>query len=111
MLQPKLHTDSLQIHAKTTIRAHSALLRTLIKAIDELAESGLIVKGTSPGGTVVWVASGDMVIEEFTYTDSVQREQKALRFGSWLCLALTLKVTQGSARQAFVDTLKAHPLR
>ena len=108
---PKLHTDSLQIHAKTSIQAHSKLLWTITKAVEELTDSGLIIKDTGTHGNVVWAASGSVVVEEFTYTDSVQRPQIALRFGSWLCLALALKVTQADARQAFIEVIQKHPLR
>ncbi len=110
MAVPKLHTDSLQIHAKTSIQAHAKLLRTIIKAVGELSDSGLIIKGSGPHGTT-WTASGAVVVEEFTYVDSVQRTQTALRFGSWLCLALALKVTQADARQAFIEVVEKHPLR
>ena len=55
------------------------------------------------------MAAGAVAVEEFTYTDSVQREQKALRFGSWLCLVLVLKVTQEATRQALTDALLKHP--
>lgn len=111
---PKLHTDSLQLNAKATGRPHSELKTSLMKGIDLLMKGGLVVQGLDRSGVMVWrtraVDGLTIVAEEFTYTDSVQRTQKALRFSSWMCLALALKLTREADRQALMDAVAAHPI-
>lgn len=103
--QTKLHTDSLQVHAKSSFRAHSDLLRTILKGLNELTDSGLLVKTPT-----TWTAGTVVVAESFDYKDSTNRDQKAIRFGSWLCLALSLKVTQEATRAVLIEALKRNPL-
>lgn len=114
MASPKLHTTTLQIHDKAPGRAHAELLKTILRAIEELSQSGMVMKETNELGISVWSAKGakglTVVAEEYTYVDSVQRTQKALRLSSWLCLALTLKVTRENTRQAFADVVLKHPV-
>lgn len=103
--QPNLHIDSLQVHAKSSFRSHSDLLRTILKGLKELTAAGLL----SHSG-LVWRVDHSVVAEMFYYEDSSNREQKAIRFGSWLCLALSLKVTQEATRGVLIAGLKKHPL-
>lgn len=105
MTSPKLHTDSLQVHAKSSFRSHSDLMRTLLKGLDELTDAGLLVKSPT-----TWSVGALVIAESFDYKDSTNRDQKAVRFGSWLCLALSLKVTQEATRSVLIEALKRHPL-
>ncbi|WP_443700092.1 hypothetical protein [Pseudomonas sp.] len=105
MTQPKLHTDSLQVHAKSSFRAHSDLMRTILKGLDELLQAGLLSKEATK-----WSVGSSVIAEEFDYKDSTNRDQRAIRFGSWLCLALSLKVTQEATRSVLIEALKRNPL-
>lgn len=104
--QHELHMTSERLHELAPVRTHSDLLRTVLKGMEELLRAGILSrKGKS------WVvASGAVVVEEYTYQDSQNRDRAAVRFGSWLCLALALKVSREETRQALLDAVKKHPL-
>lgn len=105
MAQHELHMTSEQLHELAPVRTHSDLLRTVLKGLEELLRAGVLTrKGRS------WVCSGVVVAEEYIYQDSQNRDRIALRFGSWLCLALALKVSREETRQALLDAVKKHPL-
>lgn len=100
-----LHMTSEQLHDLAPVRTHSDLLRTFIKGLEELTNGGVLSR---KGRT--WVASGVVVAEDYHYQDSQNRDRVALRFGSWLCLALALKVSREETRKVLLDAVKKHPL-
>ena len=103
--QHELHMTSERLHELAPVRTHSDLLRSFIKGLTELTNGGVLSR---KGRT--WVAAGVVVAEDYHYQDSQNRDRIALRFGSWLCLALALKVSREETRKALLDAVKKHPL-
>lgn len=103
--QPELYMDTLTLHTRAPVRTHSDFIRTFYKGLDELVHGGLLVKRA---GT--WSFGHVIVAKEFDDVDSMNRPRKALRFGSWLCLALALKVSREDVRQMLLDAVKKHPI-
>jgi len=102
---PYLHMDSLRLYEMAPVRTHSDLLRTIQKGIDELTALGALSQHGSE-----WRVGAECVVEQYYYNDSIGRSYKALRFGSWLCLAMALKVTREETRKVLLDALANHPL-
>ena len=102
---PNLHMDSLRLHELAPVRTHSDLLRTVLKGMEELSNGGVLSRrGHS------WLAGGVVVAEDYHYQDTQNRDRVAIRFGSWLCLALALKVSREETRKALLDAVKKHPI-
>jgi len=106
LIQPELHMTSERLHELAPVRTHSDILRTVLKGMEELLRGGILTRK----GRQWVVSSGAVVVEEYNYTDSQNRSQVAVRFGSWLCLALALKVSREETRQVLLDAIKKHPL-
>ncbi|OZO01138.1 hypothetical protein B7453_28535 [Pseudomonas sp. IB20] len=103
--QPELHMTSELLHELAPVRTHSDLTRTILKGLEELTNGGVLVrKGRA------WLAGGVSVAEDYRYTDSMNRDRIAIRFGSWLCLALALKVSREDTRQVLLSAVKKHPI-
>ena len=94
-----------RLHELAPVRTHSDLMRTILKGLSELAQGGVI---TRKGGT--YVADQTVIAEEYRYVDSMNRERIALKFGSWLCLALALKVSREDTRLVLLQAVKRHPI-
>lgn len=104
--QPVLHMDSVTLHELSpSVRTHSDLLRTIDKALDDLVHGGVL---RQVGGA--WMAGQVVVAKRFTYNDTGGRTQRAIEFGSWLCLALSMRVTREETRLALCATLEKHPI-
>jgi len=103
--QPELHMTSERLHELAPVRTHSDLMRTILKGLSELAQGGVI---TRKGGA--YVADQTVIAEEYRYVDSMNRERIALKFGSWLCLALALKVSREDTRLVLLQAVKRHPI-
>lgn len=103
--QHELHMTSERLHELAPVRTHYDLLRTFIKGLEELTNGGVLSrKGRA------WLAAGVVVAEDYHYQDTQNRDRVAIRFGSWLCLAMALKVSREETRQALLDAVKKHPL-
>lgn len=103
--QPELHMTSELLHELAPVRTHSDLLRTILKGLEELTNGGVLTrKGRA------WIAGSVIVAEDYHYTDSMNRDRVAIRFGSWLCLALALKVSREDTRKVLLDAVKKHPI-
>ncbi|NVZ18507.1 hypothetical protein HX794_02505 [Pseudomonas costantinii] len=86
------------------MRTHSDFSRTFEKSLEELVEAGVVVVSATQ-----WTANGHVVAEE-TYHREDAKSFTGISFGSWFCLAITLKVTKPEIRQALADYLKKHPI-
>lgn len=110
MQSPKLITSTYEIHKMVPVssrpRSHADLIRTFHAALVELAEDGVIVERT-PGA---WFAGSAPVALTGLYKDAYDRPQACIYFGSWLCLAMSLKVSHKETRRALMVTLKQHPI-
>ncbi|WEM05592.1 hypothetical protein [Pseudomonas phage vB_PaeM-G11] len=105
---PELHMTSERLHELAPVRTHSDLMRTILKGLSELAQGGVI---TRKGGALgVYFADQTVIAEEYHYVDSMNRERVALKFGSWLCLALALKVSREDTRLVLLQAVKRHPI-
>lgn len=98
-----LYTDTLVLHSAAGMRSHSDLVRTVNTALAELVDGGVLVRKGDD-----WRAGSVIVAQEFTYEDSMKRSQKAVLFGTWLCLALVLKFTNEDVRQKLMGYLRRH---
>lgn len=94
------------LHELAPVRTHSDILRTVLKGMEELLRGGVLTRK----GRLWVVSSGAVVVEEYDYVDSQNRKQAAVRFGSWLCLALALKVSREETRQVLLNAVKKHPI-
>lgn len=104
--QPILHMDSVTLHELSpSVRTHSDLLRTIDKALADLVHGGVL---REMGGT--WMAGRVMVAKRFNYNDAQGRSYRAIEFGSWLCLALSMRVTREETRLALCAALEKHPI-
>lgn len=87
------------------MQSHSSLMRTIVRALKELTECGLVEhRGSS------WVAAGAIVSESYKYPDPMQRMRQAVRFGTWLALVLILKITRIETSNAFRDAIQPNPI-
>lgn len=102
---PELHMTSERLHELAPVRTHSDLMRTILKGLSELAQAGVIIR---QGGA--YFADQTAIAEEYRYVDSMNRERLALKFGSWLCLALALKVSREDTRLVLLQAVKRHPI-
>lgn len=100
-----LHMDTVRLHEMAPVRTHSDLIRSFHSGLAELVSGGVLVFQNRQ-----WLHAGKVVAMYEDYTDSQNRSRVCIRFGSWLCLALALKVSRPETRQALLDVLKKHPL-
>ena len=104
--QPVLHMDSVTLHELSpSVRTHSDLLRTIDKALADLVHGGVLRQAGDS-----WMAGKVMVAQRFIYNDTTGRPQRAIEFGSWLCLALSMRVTREETRLALCAALEKHPI-
>lgn len=102
----ELHMDSLTLfEIAPGVRTHSDLLRTFDKALGDLVHGGVL---REMGGS--WSAGKVVVAKRFTYTDAKNRTYRAIQFGSWLCLAMSMRVTREETRLALLAALEKHPI-
>ena len=105
MIDTTLHMDTARLHDMAPVRTHSDLIRSFHSGLAELVTGGvLVVKDRK------WYAGTALVAQYADYTDSQNRSRVCIQFGSWLCLALALKVSRAETRQALLDIVKKHPL-
>lgn len=111
MQSPKLITSTYEIHQMVPVssrpRSHADLIRTFHAALAELAEAGVITERNVTGS---WFAGDALVATNGVYMDAYGRPQVCIYFGSWLCLAMSLKVSHAATRKALMATLKQHPI-
>lgn len=111
MQSPKLITSTYQIHQMVPVssrpRSHADLIRTFHAALAELSEAGVIVEREVAGS---WFAGDAIVAMNGLYKDGYGRPQVCIYFGSWLCLAMSLKISHKETRKALMTTLKQHPI-
>lgn len=100
-----LHMTSERLHELAPVRTHSDLLRSVLKGLEELTNGGVLKRNCRK-----WEAAGVVVAEDYLYQDSQNRDRVAIRFGSWLCLALALKVSREETRKVLLDAVQKHPL-
>ena len=100
-----LHMDTAKLHEIAPVRTHSDLIRSFHSGLAELVDGGaLVVKDRK------WFAGNALVAEYADYVDTQNRSRVCIRFGSWLSLALALKVSRAETRQALLDVVKKRPL-
>lgn len=104
-----LHSTTVDVHEFTpSVRSHADVIRTFNAALLDLTKVGLL--STLNGRQWYINGTGEMIATYDTYTDSSSRERVCLRFGSWLALAMALKVARVETREALVQILRKHPL-
>lgn len=112
MATPELHTSTAEIHRSVPVtarpRSHADLIRSFNGGLAELTSAGVLT--TDAPAARKWFCNGALVAQFGPYTDQYGREQVCLYFGSWLCLAMSLKVTHTETRAALMAVLKRHPL-
>lgn len=110
MKSHKLITSTYEVHqmvpSSSRPRSHADLIRTFHAALNELSEGGVIEERT--GG--MWWAGDIPVALNGMYKDTYDRPQVCIYFGSWLCLAMTLKVSHKETRKALMRILQKHPI-
>ena len=106
----KLFTSTFEVHQMvppaSRPRSHADLIRTFHAALNELSEGGVIEE--RPSG--VWWADKIPVALNGLYKDAYGRSQACISFGTWLCLAMSLKVSHKETRKALMTILKRHPI-
>lgn len=111
MVSPQLITSTYEIHQMVPVssrpRSHADLIRTFHAALVELSEAGVIADKDASG---TWFAGEAIVAMNGVYKDAYGRPQLCIYFGSWLCLAMSLKVSHAATRKALMTTLKQHPI-
>lgn len=110
MESPKLFTSTYEIlqmgPVTTRPRSHADLIRTFRAALAELSEAGVLVE--KPAG--FWFAGSTAVAHHGKYKDAYGRSQDCIYFGSWLCLAMSLKVSHIETRAALMTLLRQNPI-
>jgi hypothetical protein len=110
MTTPDLHVTTAEIYEnspkETRPRSHADLIRSFDAGLAELTADGVL----TTTGVGHWKANGVTVVRTGTYTDAQGRTQACYLFGSWLCLAMALKVSNKETRKALMLALKRNPI-
>lgn len=110
MTTPDLHVTTAEIYEMSAEasrpRSHADVIRTFGAGLAELTEDGVL----TATGVGHWKANGVTVARTGTYTDAQGRTQSCFLFGSWLCLAMALKVSNKETRKALMAVLKRNPI-
>jgi hypothetical protein len=103
-VHPSLYANTAELHAAApdAARSHADVIRTFNRALAELTAAGALTERNKRE----WYFGKDLVAVFGTYNDVGGRDQTCLYFGSWLCLAMLLKVTRLETRQALTTILK-----
>jgi len=96
---------SVQLLELASVRTHADVIQTLHKGLDELTKADVLTKDGPQ-----WLAGSAVVAKEYLHSEGNGVEYKALRFGSWLCLALTLQIPKEPVREVLMDALKNNPI-
>ncbi|KZL40023.1 hypothetical protein VT47_08395 [Pseudomonas syringae pv. syringae] len=103
-VHPPLYANTAELHAAApeAARSHADVIRTFNRALADLTAAGALTERNKRE----WYFGKDRVALFGSYNDSSGRDQTCLYFGSWLCLAMILKVTRLETRQALTAILK-----